>query len=178
MIGVRAGGRPLRHLRRGHRRQATITAIDTGATGAATASVAVTVPCAGGGSLTQGYWKTHSTFGPAPYDDVRAQLPQGANTAFFLSGKTYYQTLWTAPMGNAYFSLAHQYIAAQINGLNGADTSAISAAFAEATTLLQTYTPAQIGALKKGTVRTAFITLAATLDAYNNGVTGPGHCSE
>ena len=45
--------------------------------------------------------------------------------------------------------------------------------------LFQTYTPAQIGAFKKGTVvRTAFVTLAATLDADNNGLTGPGHCSE
>ena len=43
-------------------------------------TVDVDVPCLGGCTLTPGYWKTHSEFGPAPYDDNWANLPNGAST--------------------------------------------------------------------------------------------------
>lgn len=154
---------------------ATFTAA-SGATGSATASVAIDVPCEGGCSLTQGYWKTHSSFGPAPYDDVWAGLE---NSPFFLSGKTYYQVLWTSPQGNAYYNLAHQYIAAVLNGANGASTDAVQTALGDATALLSTYTPLQVAMLKKSsTVRAQFVQLASILDQYNSGAIGPGHCSE
>jgi hypothetical protein len=127
--------------------------------------------------LTQGYWKTHSIYGPAPYDDTWALI--GEDTIFFLSGKSNYQVLWTAPAGNAYYILAHQYIAAKLNFLNGADPTDAQAAFDAATTLFNTYTPAQIGALKgNNATRKLFLSLATTLDKYNNGLIGPGHCSE
>ncbi len=140
--------------------------------------VDVNVPC-GGCSLTIGYWKTHSENGPAPYDDTWALLSSGADTPFFLSGDSYYNVAWTAPGGNAYYILAHQYIAAELNMLNGADFSDAQAAFDEATVLLNTYTPAQIGALKgKNAIRQNFINLATILDNYNNGLIGPGHCDD
>ncbi len=158
---------------------ASFTTNDQGLTGSDNCTVSVEVPCGGGCTLTQGYWKTHSEFGPAPYDETWAQLPNGASTAFFLSGQTYYQVLWTSPAGNAYYNLAHQYIAAQLNFLNGADPSAAQAAFNAATALFNTYTPAQVAAMKaSNAVRKQFIALAATLDGYNNGLIGPGHCSE
>ena len=125
---------------------ASFTTNDTGTTGSSSWTVDINVPCAGGCSLTPGYWKTHSEFGPAPYDDTWAQLPNGASTPFYLSGKTYYQVLWTAPQGNAYYILAHAFIAAKLNGLNGADTSAISSQldWAEAFFAAEnTYYPAQ-----------------------------------
>lgn len=153
----------------------------TGATGSSTWVVTSEIPCSGGCSLTQGYWKTHSEYGPAPYDDNWANLADGADTAFFLSGQSWYEVLWTAPRGNAYYNLAHQYIAAYLNGLNGANTSAIAGDLAAAQALLEAYTPAAIGALKgKGStaLRNQFLSLAGTLDAYNNGLIGPGHCDE
>lgn len=135
------------------------------------------VPCATGCTLTPGYWKTHSKYGPAPYDDTWAQV--GEDAAFFLSGQTYYQVLWTPPGGNAYYILAHAYIAARLNQLGGADFTAAQAAFNSATALFGTYTPAQVAAMKgSSTVRQQFNSLAATLDNYNNGLIGPGHCSE
>jgi hypothetical protein len=156
---------------------ASFAANDTGAAGSDAWDVSVTVPCAGGCTLTQGYWKTHSEFGPAPYDATWAQLPNGASTPFYLSGQSYHQVLWAAPRGNAYYNLAHQYIAAQLNFLNSADPSAAQAAFDSATALLQAYTPAQIGALRgNSAIRAQFTSLAGTLDAYNNGQIGPGHC--
>ena len=76
---------------------------------------------AAGCSLTPGYWKNHSQYGPAPYDATWAQV--GEDTIFFLSNQTWYEVLWTAPKkGNAYYILAHAYIAAYLNELNGADT--------------------------------------------------------
>ena len=110
------------------------TAPNPAATGSASWTVDINVPCAGGCTLTQGYWKTHSEFGPAPYDSTWAQLPNGASTPFYYSGKTWYQVFQTSPAGgNAYYQLAHQYMAARLNVLNGAATTpAVDAALAGA----------------------------------------------
>ncbi|HEU4643061.1 MAG TPA: hypothetical protein VFS44_11450 [Gemmatimonadaceae bacterium] len=135
-------------------------------------------PVAGGCTYTLGYWKTHSENGPAPYDDTWAQLSSGASTAFFLSGQSYYQVFQTAPAGNAYYQLAHQWMAAQLNMLNGASVpSNVASAFTTAQSLFGSYTPAQIGALKGSNgLRQQFISLAGTLGSYNEGLIGPGHC--
>jgi hypothetical protein len=161
---------------------AGFTTNDQGLTGSNSCDVLVEVPCEGNGcTLTPGYWKTHSQQGPAPYDDNWANLgPLEENTVFFLSGQTYYEVLWTQPQGNAYYILAHAYIAAELNQLNGASIPTdVLDAFNNATTLFSTYTPAQIGALRGNQPpRGDFISYAETLDDYNNGITGPGHCSE
>jgi hypothetical protein len=142
-------------------------------------TVNASVACASGCTLTPGYWKTHSQEGPAPYDDNWANLgPLQEDTPFFLSGKTYYEALWTAPAGNVYYILAHAYIAAQLNQLNGSSIPAdVLTAFNTATGLFQTKTPADAAALK-GAAKATWVNLATTLDNYNNGITGPGHCSE
>ena len=143
-------------------------------------TVIADVTCGGGCTLTPGYWKTHSAEGPAPFDDTWNALANGEDTPFFGSGKTYYQALWTAPGGNAYYILAHAYIAAQLNILNGASVPAnVQTAFNTATGLFGTHTPAQIAALRGNSpIRAQFISLAGILDGYNNGLSGPGHCSE
>ncbi len=129
-----------------------------------------------GCTLTPGYWKTHSKYGPASYDATWGLVqPAGEDSPFFLSGKTYYQALWTAPQGNAYYILAHAYIAAYLNGLDGADTSAVTAQLAHALSLFQTYSPTDT--LPKA-VRQDFVNTASVLDQYNNGYIGPGHCAE
>jgi hypothetical protein len=158
-----------------------------GNTGFSSWTVDVNVPCEEGCTLTPGYWKTHSSYGPAPADDTwyAADLDgdgviEGPDESFFLSGKTGYQVLWTAPGGNAYYILAHAYIAAVLNGLNGASSPPeVDAVIAAAETLFSTYTPAQVAAMRgNNPVRQQFISLAYTLDQYNNGYIGPGHCSE
>jgi len=159
---------------------ASFVTCDTGATGSDSWTVAVSVPCTGGCTLTPGYWKTHSEYGPAPYDDTWSQLADGANTPFFLSGQSYHAVLWNnLSSGNAYDILAHAYIAAELNFLNGADATAAQEAFNEATGLFQTYAPDEVAGLKgKSPIRRSFVSLAETLDNYNNGLIGPGHCSE
>lgn len=131
-----------------------------------------------GCTRTQGYWKTHSIYGPAPYDDTWAAI--GEDTGFFLSGQSYYEVMWTAPKGNAYYQLAHQYIAAVLNIEAGATApDEVVDAIAEAELLFGVWTPAQIGALRgNAPLRKDFLELAELLDDYNNGLIGPGHCSD
>jgi len=159
---------------------ASFVTSDTATTGVDGWRVAVYVPCTGGCTLTPGYWKTHSEYGPAPYDATWALLASGANTPFFLSGQTYYEVLWNGSGGgNAYYILAKAYIAAKLNFLNGADPTAAQAAFDQATVLFNTHTPDAVAGLKgKSPVRQMSISLAETLDNYNNGLIDPGHCSE
>jgi uncharacterized repeat protein (TIGR01451 family) len=139
-----------------------------------------TVTIEPGYTYTFGYWKTHSNYGPAPLDDTWNLV--GEDTAFFLSGKTYYQVLWTSvSRGNAYYQLAHQFIAAKLNVLDGAWMRPdFQTAYSQAEALLGTYTPSQILSFKTGTtaekaIFSQFQNLAGILDAYNNGLMGTPH---
>jgi hypothetical protein len=163
-----------------HVNTASFSTEDTQSTGDDAWTVTANVTCGLGCTLTPGYWKTHSEYGPAPYDDTWALLASGADTGFFLSAQSYHEVLWTSPMGNAYYILAHAYIAAELNQLNGASIPPeVLEAFNDATALLNTYTPVAIAGLKgNNKTRKEFIDLAGILDDYNNGTTGPGHCSE
>jgi len=173
---------------------------DTKTTGSDPNHILVTVPCPQGCTLTQGYWKTHSHKGPAPFDktwdmiEILAGEPlapkyapgnsngiqEAQDEPFFLSGGTWYTVFWQPPSGgNAYYQLAHQYEAAVLNVLSGADPSAISGTLDSALSLLTTYTPTQIGKLKgSDPLRAQFINLAGILGSYNTGTIGPGHCDE
>jgi len=143
--------------------------------GSATNVISVNVPCAIGCTLTQGYWKTHSARGPAPYDDAWLLVgPAGADTVFGVSGKTWYEVLWTAPAGNAWYALAHQYIAAKLNVLNGADGSAVASTLVWADAFFATTGPTGVTRANRAAVTSA----AATLDQFNQGFIGPGHCSD
>jgi len=144
-------------------------------------TLVVDVPCHGTGcTLTQGYWKTHSKYGPAAKPDPAWNLLPGGlgpDTKFFLSGKTWYQVFWTTPAGgNVYYILAHQYEAARLNILNGASsTAAVDSAIAWSTTFFNTYTPSSS---LSSSVKNAALAAATTLGNYNEGAIGPGHCSE
>jgi len=57
---------------------ASFTTNDTGTTGSDSWTIDVNVRCAGDCTLTYGYWKTHSKYGPAtPPDATWNQLPTG-----------------------------------------------------------------------------------------------------
>lgn len=87
-------------------------------------------PILPGCTYTQGYWKTQVSYLLRPQfskkRDSAWDLIDGAGTAnenaiFFLSDMSYIMVMWTPPRGNAYYNLAHQYIAAKLNVLDGAD---------------------------------------------------------
>jgi hypothetical protein len=125
----------------------------------------------------QGYWRNHSEQGNAPYDDAWLSISgNGANATFFLSGSSYYEVMSTAPVGNAYYHLARQYIAAKLNILNGAaSTPGVDAAIVWAETeFFSLYTPSDAPRDLHDEARA----YAGTLDDYNSGLIGPGQCSE
>lgn len=131
----------------------------------------------GGCSYTQGYWKTHTT-----YDGIKKRNTTwdkiGENTMFFNTGQSWYEVLMSDPSeGNAYYILAHQYIAAYLNKLSGVDTSAVDAQLKQTAELLDMYdgNPKKMSDVN-GSIRTDFINTASVLDQYNNGTIGPGHC--
>jgi hypothetical protein len=114
--------------------------------------------------FTQGYWKNHPEDWPAPWNNVNY------DDNFFYSGQDWMTVLQTPPKGgNAYYTLAHQYIAAVLNMYNGewAPYNKMDEAvelFADPEN-----TPTKIGALKgNDPLRQQFIDLAAYLDDYNN----------
>jgi hypothetical protein len=156
---------------------ATFTTNDTGSQGSDSHIILITVPC-DGCTLTIGYWKTHSKYGPAPYDPTWAGEDFDEDTDFFLSGQTYYEVLMTNPSsGNAYYILAHQYIAAKLNIRNGAATTPeVLAAISWAEgSFFNLYLPTDV---LPNTIRQQALAHATLLDNYNNGLIGPGHCTE
>jgi hypothetical protein len=118
-------------------------------------------------TFSQGYWKNHPGAWPILSLTLGSVVYNQAELISILS---------TGAGGNGLISLAHQLIAAKLNILNGADGSAINASIAAA--------DAQIGALVVPPVGSDFLStastsaLAHTLEDWNLGVTGPGHCAE
>lgn len=118
-----------------------------------------------GCTYTQGYWKTHSSYGPAGPEDDGWDAVGGPDAAFFASGKTWYEMFWTPVKGDKYVQLAHQYMAAKLNVLNGATpTAAVTQAIADAEAYFNG------GAYPTGA--------HSILGEFNEGLIGPGHCDE
>jgi hypothetical protein len=117
-------------------------------------------------TLTQGFWKNHARAWPVD--------------TLVLGGVTYTQAeaiaiLRTAPRGDATYILIDQLIAATLSLAHGADASAIAATVAAADAWLSAH---PLGSRPTGSTRDEGIGLAAALDDFNNGRTGPGHCGD
>lgn len=159
----------------------SFVADNTPSSGSKSVTVSSNVACQTGCTLTQGYWKTHNTSfkGGAPVDSTWSLLdPLKELKPFYTSGQTWFADFWTAPSGgNIYLQLAHQYMAAFLNSLNGARvtpavTSALNGSdhfFSYVLNANSTLTTAQKNSAKS---------YATTLGSYNEGLIGPGHCSE
>ncbi len=150
----------------------TATIRETGQHDSASVTVTCTPPPPPGCTYTQGYWKNHATGKKA---DATWALVGGPNAVFFSSGMSWITLFGTPPKGgNAYIILAHQYMAARLNVLAGASSTAqVNAALAWATSFFSTYTPTSS---LSASVRDQAIAAAGLLDGYNNGEIGPGHC--
>lgn len=126
-----------------------------------TASTTATTNC----TYTQGYWKNHEELWPV----TNLTLGTVNYTAAELDA-----ILEESVGGNGLVSLAHQLIAAKLNIANGADPTAASAAIASADALIGGLVVPPIGG---GFIHPSITSsLTQTLDDYNNGVIGPGHC--
>jgi hypothetical protein len=171
---------------------ASYIADDTGETGSDMWTVTIIRDCPTC-TLTQGYWKTHNDefWGGAPDDPVWYDLlpGDGASATFFLSGASYFDVMWTAPAGNAYYQLARQWIAAKLNYEAGSSGgTAVDDALQFGQELFSSYSPAQVetwtndsgGTLPSfgDVTRHDVIGAAATLASFNEGTAGPGHCDD
>jgi hypothetical protein len=162
---------------------ATLTTNDTNTSTTSSWTIDATVACTNGCTLTQGYWKTHNTTfkGGAPADPTwynnTSTLPSGELTNFFTTTSTWFQIFWMPPSGgNAYLQLAHQYMAARLNILKGASApSEVLSAIRWAESFFREKTPST--RLNKQDANQAR-SYASTLASYNEGLIGPGHCSE
>jgi len=117
-------------------------------------------------TYTQGYWKNHPEAWPVE--------------EIMIGGVTYTKAeaitiLETPPKGDATYILAHQLIAAKLNILKGADPSAVETTITEADDWLSAN---PLGSNPSDPNRAQGIALAETLDEYNNGLIGPGHCDD
>lgn len=121
-----------------------------------------------GCTLTQGYWKNHSIH--AKNKSQHKAWPVSEDTQ--LCGQSWYDILHQAPKGNAWLVVAHQYIAAQLNVAAGAEpTFEVSAALDAVEGYLS---DCQISKTEKVDALLG----KDLLDAFNNGLVGPGHCGD
>ncbi|HVP37721.1 MAG TPA: hypothetical protein VMS93_00910 [Candidatus Saccharimonadales bacterium] len=116
-------------------------------------------------TYTQGYWKNHPSAWPV--------------TSLTLGTVTYNQSqllsiLGTPAGGNGLLILAHQVIAAKLDIAFGADPMVVSTTLTGADAMIGglVVPPVGGGYLSPSAVNSA----ANTLDDYNNGQIGPGHC--
>jgi hypothetical protein len=131
-----------------------------------------------GCTLTQGYWKTH---GPTPVGGNAYTWPVSVQGGGLMLGTVLYMPsqlldIFNTPAaGNGLIALAHQLIAAKLNVANGADATAVAQAISDADALIGALVVPPIGAgFLAPSVTGALIT---ALTNYNEGGTGPGHCS-
>jgi hypothetical protein len=125
-------------------------------------------------TYTQGYWKQH----PELWDDASDGMVFLTSDQFYNSGVSNLTIMKMPPKGgNAYEILAHQFIAASLN-MNGAASSGVSevdAAMADAAAYFSGQ-PAGIPSPVDPT-RSQLVAWSSTLDSFNSGIIGPGHCS-
>jgi hypothetical protein len=128
---------------------------------------------AGGCTLSAEYWQSHSRQGNAPFDDTWDQLGEHGTAPFFNARESYAEILAGGAGAGPYSRLARAYIAAELNGINGAPfPDDVARAYEETTALFLAADPARLD--PKTAPR--FDTLADTLEAYNAGVREPGNC--
>jgi hypothetical protein len=128
-----------------------------------------------GCTLTQGFWKNHGLNSPGNQENEWPVNHLTLGTVNYTQLQL--QSILDEPVkGNGLISLAHQLIAAKLNIANGADPTAISSTITAADNLIGgkvvppvgngSLTPAQVSAL------------VTALTNFNEGTTGPGHCSD
>ena len=163
-----------------HTNTSTLTTNDTNTSTTSSWTINATVACTNGCTLTQGYWKTHNNSfkGGAPADPTWNLLgPSAEQSQFFSSGSTWFDIFWMPPSGgNAYLQLAHQYMAAKLNILKGTFAPPI---VLNAINWAEGFFPGKTPLTKLSSAdKSQARYYASILASYNEGLIGPGHCSE
>lgn len=165
---------------------ASFVANDTETTGDDSWIVDINVPC-NGCTLTIGYWKTHAGFGPQ--DDMLSQfLPKWLGTHLFdvAIGKSIQVTTagqavdilsFNNVASNGINKLYAQLLAAKLNIAAGASGSSISSSITAADLFLTIKNADDWSSLTKAQQKSVLAWIT-TFDNFNNGLIGPGHCSQ
>lgn len=137
------------------------------------------------------YWASHA--GGAGYEETWGKIqPSGPFSPLFDSGLTWLRTLDTQPSGSPsvpeWVPLAHQWMAAELNRLNGVDIQEIEFPLVEAGFLVAEWARLDLGPvpgspdpqliMPSGQVLARMVYLAGLLEQFNDGVTGPGNCED
>jgi hypothetical protein len=120
-------------------------------------------------TYTVGYWKNHPDVWPVNGLTLGTVNYTNAELLSILN-----QSPGNGQQANGLVSLAHQLIAALLNIAMGADPSAAQQAIDDANALIGGLVVPPVGGGYLDPADTSALT--QTLDDYNNGVTGPGHC--
>ena len=121
-----------------------------------------------GCTLTQGYWKNHNEFRTKASQHI--DWPAPLDESQLLCNRKLLDILNTVPKGEAWYILAHQFIAASLNVAAGADKTDVASTLTEAKAILTSNCNGITADRQKA------IDLSYLLDSYNNGLIGPGHC--
>jgi P pilus assembly chaperone PapD len=158
---------------------ATFTTSTTQTKGSASANVAVTVTCTStppptvttNCTLTIGYWKTHGS------EVAKYLLPSGISLGNELvtQAAAAVNILKKEDSSNGLEKLRAQLLAAKLSIKRGADPSAVANTITQADGQLRQYGGIKWTTLPKA-IQSAILATASTLDKYNNGIIGPGHC--
>lgn len=162
---------------------------DTETKGSGSWTVNVNIPCQTGCTLTIGYWKNHAGFGPQA-DMVTPLLPKWLGLPLPLGKSIQVDNATLAVQflqfrgsnnvqdaSNGINKLYAQLLAAKLNIAAGADDSAVSSTIFAADTFLWTKNSLDWSKLSKAD-KTKVLNWMSTLDSFNNGYTGPGHCDQ
>ncbi len=138
-----------------------------------------------GCSHTIGYWKTHAGFGPQA-DEVTQYLPIWLGTAAGAKSRlvstaqeavNYLSMNVYGTSSNGITKLYGQLLGAKLSIADGADGTDVAATIAAADAFLATYNYLDWAGLSNA--QKAMVNgWMSTLDEYNNGLIGPGHCDE
>lgn len=137
-------------------------------------------PCEDAGcTLTQGYWKRHNEY--ATPRGLRRDWPGSMDEDDLIcaSDSRSLLTLLETPSsgGDAYLILAKQLVAAELNIENGASSTAqVDDAIADGLASIAAHCGELVPASSADGGQMTH--LAGVLDAYNNGLVGPGHCGD
>jgi hypothetical protein len=116
-------------------------------------------------TLTQGYWKNHPNAWPV------SSLELGNVT---YTKQQALDILATSVNGNGLVALAHQLIATKLNLASGSTSTVVTQAVADADALIGVLVVPPVGTGSLTTTQASALT--HSLDDFNKGDTGPGHC--
>jgi len=161
---------------------------DTGTTGDDNWTIEINVPCTGC-TLTIGYWKTHADpastrmnpdytlqlLAQQPDGTIWLGTPNGAKSVAVTSANVV--SILKFDGSNGIKKLQAQLLGAKLNIANGADPSAVQSTIDAADLFLAQHGANSWENLSKAQ-KNNVLSWMNTLDQYNNGLVGPGHCSE